>query len=163
MTAHPVSHPHPKRLGYPFARDARLGLYFASVLFFSGCQSQSQPAKPTALPNTAITAAADSPQADATLRQRIVTEIGTPQCASSAQCRTLALGAKACGGPQTWLAWSTSVSREDTLRALSDELAAVQRLHHAQSGMVSNCRYMADPGAVCQANQCVLQTSGSSQ
>lgn len=139
----------------PLARAAHLSLYLASLLFFSACQSQTSPpqaAKVPAIPqvNTAL-------QAEKELQDRIVTEIGGAACSSHAQCRTIALGAKACGGPQAWLAWSTSVSREATLSALSEQLASLQKKRQAQSGMVSTCQFIADPGALCQVQQCKLR------
>lgn len=156
LTTEPSPHrPVLRRL----AHAGRLGLCLAGLLYFSGCQSQ--PPKPPPLNSTPIVApkAGEGLQAEATLQSRIVAEIGTAACQSSAQCRTLALGAQACGGPQAWLAWSSTASREDSLIALSEQLAALQRQRHAQSGVASTCQYKADPGAWCPAQQCVLRAT----
>jgi hypothetical protein len=140
---------------FPLARTAHLSLSLASLLFFSACQSQTS-SPPVAKAPAALPAQA-ALQAEMDLHNRILAEIGGAACISHAQCRTVALGAKACGGPQAWLAWSTSVSREATLTALTEQLAQLQRQRHAQSGMASTCQFIADPGALCQAQRCVLR------
>jgi len=99
------------------------------------------------------------PQTEAALLARIHQEIGDARCSSDAQCRTLPIGEKACGGPASWLAWSTSQGREGPLQAWSAELAQLQRQRQARSGMVSDCRYLPDPGARCVAQRCVLTSS----
>ena len=142
-------------------RATHISLYLASMLFFSACQSQTSPlqvAKVPAAPpvNTTL-------QAETELKNRIVAEIGSADCSSHAQCGTIALGAKACGGPQAWLAWSTAVSREGTLNALSAQLALLQKQRQAQSGMVSTCQFIADPGALCQAQRCALRLPDTMQ
>ena len=93
------------------------------------------------------------------LLARIRGAIGEAKCSSDAQCRTLAIGEKACGGPQSWLAWSTAGTEPAPLQSLASELAALARHRNQLSGRVSNCQYNADPGAVCQARRCVLRGS----
>ena len=144
------------------AQGTRWAVCLVGVFFLSACQSQTPTQKPVVLP-TAPAPAAPALSKEAALQKRITDEVGAARCESDAQCRTLALGAKACGGPQAWLAWSTSTSRETELHALAEELAALQRQRLTQSGMVSNCRYIADPGAMCQSQKCVLRTPSSAQ
>ncbi|MBP6899868.1 MAG: hypothetical protein KBC73_07270 [Burkholderiaceae bacterium] len=96
------------------------------------------------------------PDPEAALLARIQAEIGTARCDGDAQCRTLALGHKACGGPLRFVPWSAAVSRGDRLQAWADELAALQRKRQAQSGLVSNCMVQMDPGARCVQQRCQL-------
>lgn len=160
----PTTH---RTLSSRLAHAGRVSLCLASLVYFSGCQSQPpKPNPPTALPIAtpiAVPQAADGLQTEKGLQNRIVAEIGTAACVSNAQCRTLALGARACGGPQAWLAWSSVASNEGTLRTLSEQLTAMQKRRHAQSGMASTCQYIADPGALCSAQQCVLRTLNAAQ
>jgi len=97
--------------------------------------------------------------AEQDLLARIRGAIGEAKCSNDAECRTLAVGEKACGGPQSWLAWSTAGTEPAPLQSLASELAALARQRNQRSGRVSNCQYNADPGAVCQARRCVLQGS----
>lgn len=97
---------------------------------------------------------------EASLQQQINTTIGQAPCTTDAQCRTIGVGANACGGPAAWRAWSTQNNpKGEALQSLVNQQAALQRQRQAQSGMVSTCRYLPDPGAVCQAQRCALKTS----
>ena len=120
----------------------------------SGCMAQLPPPSPGA-PATALQA---DLRAEAALLARINVEIGDARCTSDAQCRTLPIGEKACGGPEYWLAWSTTTGRADLLQRRAEELAALQRQRNERSGIQSTCQYSADPGAICQAQRCVLRT-----
>lgn len=133
---------------------------WAVLLLVSACQAQPVvPAGPSPLPPSLppAVAVADEGALLARLRQAI----GDARCSADTQCRTLAVGYKACGGPQQWWAWSTVTASADRLQAWADELAAVQKKRQDASGMVSNCLYVADPGAVCQARRCVLRSGGN--
>ena len=44
------------------------------------------------------------------VRETITREIGAATCTEHAQCATLPVGYKACGGPDAYVAWSSSVS-----------------------------------------------------
>lgn len=132
----------------------RLSLVVASLLLASGCQSQSPPVSQS-VPAKAHQA---DLRAEADLLAQIRNEMGTAICSSDAQCRTLPVGAKACGGPQAWVPWSTQMGRPEVLRDWADQLATLQRLRHARSGELSNCQHYPDPGSMCQAQRCVLRT-----
>lgn len=89
--------------------------------------------------------------------------VGPAACSSDAQCRSLAVGAKACGGPAGYLAWSTQGTDEQKLKALAARQADAQRRETETSGMRSNCAMVTDPGAACVAGRCELQTSASAR
>jgi hypothetical protein len=125
---------------------------WAMLLLVSGCLSACQ-----AQPVASVVA----PAAEAALLARLRTEIGDARCSPDAQCRSLAIGHKACGGPQQWWAWSTATARLERLQPWADELAVLQKQRQEASGRVSNCLYVADPGAVCQAQRCVLRSSAA--
>jgi hypothetical protein len=88
---------------------------------------------------------------------RIHALVGTPSCTEDSQCRTLAVGQKACGGPESYLAYSTARSSEDELKALGESYRAERREANTRSGRVSTCTFMTDPGAVCRAGACELR------
>jgi hypothetical protein len=132
----------------------RLGILAASLLLAAGCQSQT----PSASPPSRATAVDADLHAEADLRARISSEIGDAPCSSDAQCRTLPIGAKACGGPEVWLPWSTQKGRANELQAMGDQLATMQRRRNERSGALSTCQYSPDPGAVCLAQRCLLRS-----
>lgn len=135
----------------------RLILVLASLLFTADCHSLppgDTAATQTAAPPTDL-------QAEADLLARMTTEIGAARCTSDAQCRTLAVGEKACGGPAAWRPWSITTGGSDQLHAWAAKLAVMQRQRNERSGVMSNCQYLPDPGATCQAQQCVLRYPGA--
>ncbi len=123
----------------------------------------------TLLGMAACTAAAPDPSqagapldgraAEAAVLAQINATIGQAPCSSDAQCRTVGIGSRSCGGPAAWRAWSTQTGGEtgERLHGLAEQLATSQRGRQTDSGMASTCLYLADPGAVCQAQRCVLK------
>ena len=125
---------------------SRAGM-LAGLVWLSACQAQS----------SAAAGAAD----EAALRARLRSAIGAAVCSRDAQCRTLAVGEKPCGGPDAWWAWSITSAQAEQLPGWAAELAALARQRNPRSGLASNCRDEADPGALCQAQRCVLATPES--
>lgn len=82
--------------------------------------------------------------------------IGPAACSADAQCRTVAVGAKACGGPAGYAAWSTQGTDGQKLADLARRQADAQRREIEASGMASNCAMVVDPGAACTAGRCEL-------
>jgi hypothetical protein len=82
-------------------------------------------------------------------------------CSASAQCHTLPLGARACGGPQAYLAWSSAHTDGAALRLLGERYAQQEKTRIAASGEMSDCRMLADPGAECRAGTCRLRPAGA--
>lgn len=138
------------------------------LLLFAACTACSggahttpqAPAKTAAAaPATPQPVAASAPAGSDTLA-RIKALVGTPSCSSDAQCHTLALGARACGGPESYLPWSSAHTSEADLRALGDAYKEQQRAANAASGMMSTCQFLVDPGATCKAGTCQLGGGG---
>jgi hypothetical protein len=92
---------------------------------------------------------------------RIRALAGTPACSDDSQCRTLALGARACGGPESYLAWSPARTPQAEIQALGERYKEERRAANAASGAMSTCRFMPDPGAVCRAGTCQLATGAA--
>ena len=124
-----------------------LGLALLCAWLVSACQAQ---------PTQAAGAAAE-----AALAQRIAAEIGTASCTRDAECRTLPMGNKPCGGPAGWVAWSATASRGEPLQAMATDLAALQRQRQAAEGMMSTCSVVPDPGARCEAGRCILNRAAA--
>jgi hypothetical protein len=91
----------------------------------------------------------------AELQNKIRDEIGDPVCSANDQCRTVAIGHKACGGPEAYRVWSTRVSDGPRLLALAEAYRQARREEAQQSGRVSDCAMVVDPGARCEAGRCV--------
>jgi len=137
----------------------KLVLLLLAACAATGCGAQSATklaATPVAVKQAAQASPAAPPPAKDDTLTRIRTLIGTPACTSDAQCHTLPMGAKSCGGPSGYLAWSSAKTSEAELRALGDSLKEQQRAANDASGMMSNCSFVPDPGAVCKTGICQL-------
>ncbi len=97
-----------------------------------------------------------APASAAQLWAQIQAEVGDAACDGPQQCHSIAVGAKACGGPDAYLAWSSKRSNEKKLRSLVEQHAAARKAENEASGMMSDCRLVTDPGASCQAGRCTL-------
>lgn len=112
-----------------------------------GCTS-AQPDRPSA--------------ADTSAREQIRQLVGDGQCKKDADCRTLAIGQKACGGPEAYLAWSTANTDEQALVAAAQRYAKERRLQLDKPGaLMSNCALVSDPGAHCVAEGRAALPSGN--
>lgn len=122
-------------------------------------------AAPSAAPVTAAApvaapVAAASP-APAGLMQQIRAEIGGAACDNNQQCRTLPVGNRACGGPETYLPYSTKVSDAAKLQRLASQQSNAQKEENTRSGMISTCQAIMDPGATCSAGKCVAASGNA--
>lgn len=109
---------------------------------------------------TALPAPAAPAGDPAALLARIDAERGAAACDTDAQCHSIGIGAKACGGPERYLAWSGKDSDGARLRALVEAHAQARRAADARAAMMSTCSIVTDPGAMCAAGRCVLRQSG---
>ncbi|MFN6998196.1 MAG: hypothetical protein ACK4PH_28755 [Aquincola tertiaricarbonis] len=91
-------------------------------------------------------------------KQLLIEAIGSAACTSDEQCHTMAVGRKACGGPQAWLPWSSQVTDGIQLQALADRYTQAQTPAAAGDGRASTCSVVPDPGAACMAGRCGLRT-----
>ena len=110
--------------------------------------------------DTSSPAAAAPAATPAPLLQQLHAQIGDAACDNSAQCRTLAVGSKACGGPEQYLPWSTKRTDGVTLGKLAEEYAAARNIENAKSDLMSTCDLITDPGATCQQQRCMLLPRG---
>lgn len=75
--------------------------------------------------------------------------IGPATCERDVQCRTLPLGSRACGGPETYVAWSIRGTDQAALRRAARRYSQWQAQQQTRSGTASICMVESDPGAVC--------------
>ncbi len=150
---------HAKHWSTPIAaRSSHVVALMISVVLAASCQAH--PPSVTATASAPVTPRSSDLKAEDELRASIDADIGEPRCTDDGQCRTLAVGENACGGPLVWLAYSTVGARGDALRASASKLAALQRRRYELTGQSSTCQYTPDPGALCKAQRCVLRPPG---
>jgi len=137
---------HHGRMKTPFHALSRLAP--ASLLLLIACAGAQAP--PVTSP--------DGPEATARLWQQIQSANADTSCDGDSQCHSLGVGSKACGGPERYLAWSSKRSDGAALQALVRQHSAARRADDARAAMMSTCSVVSDPGAVCRAGRCVLNT-----
>ena len=100
-----------------------------------------------------ITACGSAPTAtpapapgDASLAEQIKAIVGDAACDAPQQCQTIAIGAKACGGPERYLAWSNKSNDGKQLTALAQAQAEASRKLLQSDGMMSTCAIVTRPG-----------------
>lgn len=91
--------------------------------------------------------------------EQIRAMIGSASCTEASQCRTLAVGARACGGPEAYLPYSTANLSEPALQALAKRYTSERQAENEKSDMRSTCQLITDPGAECRAGTCQLRSS----
>jgi len=77
-------------------------------------------------------------------------------CSSDQQCKTLPIGAKSCGGPESYMAYSTASVSTEKAASLAARYRKERESENQASGLASDCRFLMDPGAQCRAGTCQL-------
>lgn len=126
------------------------------LLACSACSTQAQDPGRKDAPAPASPAAGTAGGGDTLARIRA---LAGGACAESAQCRTLPVGAMPCGGPESYLPYSMSGTDEKALRALGEQYKAERQAANKAGGLMSICRHLPDPGAVCVSGSCQLGSS----
>ena len=76
--------------------------------------------------------------------------VGTPRCRVDADCKAIGVGARACGGPERYLAWSTRSTDGARLAAAVARHARLREAADAKAGLASTCVVAEEPAVRCQ-------------
>jgi hypothetical protein len=113
---------------------------------------------PSSSAATASTASGDLTAVRAQLDKSLA---DASSCSADAECRTVATGAKACGGPTAYRAFSAKGADPQAIADLAQHERDLTMIQARESGRVSACFMLADPGAHCQKNKCVTGPAGT--
>lgn len=132
----------------------RTQLAFISFLFVVGCAASNQGSRP--IPDRGNSASE--------LRQQIQQLQGTlnqlsrdKPCDSVDQCRSVAIGQKACGGPATYLVYSINGNGSDQLESLANRHRKLSRQYNKVTQAMSDCAVVMPPMLACVKGQCQSQ------
>lgn len=108
-----------------------------------------------------------APRAHEALKQ-IDRLIGAARCREDSQCRVAGIGARACGGPETYRAWSTMHTDARALDTWLQVYAQERQRWHEKVGLMSTCEVVPAPGARCArergaVGRCVLDPTAAGQ
>ena len=86
----------------------------------------------------------------ASLRAPVTALIGDAPCDNQSHCHVIGVGAKPCGGPSGYLAWSDKKTDRAALEAAVQAETQAQVAENKASGLLSDCMMTPVPAAVCR-------------
>ena len=91
----------------------------------------------------------------AQLRALVTEVVGDSTCTRDAQCKTIAFGSKPCGGPWSYLVYSTATTDSARLDAVVQRYNAYEDSLNRAEGRFSDCMLVQQPPVACQQGRCV--------
>lgn len=113
----------------------------------------------TAVPASAVPVAAAA-QDPAQLYAEIKAMVGTAAASEPAQCRKVGVGHKPCGGPASYLIYSTQGLDEALLLQKVSQYNQLMQAEQQRLGLVSDCAVVPEPGVALVGGFCVASGSG---
>ncbi|HEX4509945.1 MAG TPA: hypothetical protein VH328_07705 [Burkholderiaceae bacterium] len=115
-----------------------------------------------AAPASAVSASASGADTLASVNVRLDRMLASAaHCSTDTECRSVAVGGKACGGPTGYRAYSTHLADPAAVEALAKQGSDLALKAERDAHLVSNCLFMADPGAHCEKQRCETGTMGA--
>lgn len=97
----------------------------------------------------------DEEQELAALKSEIENLASTSVCAGTFECKFIALGSKPCGGPWSYLVYSTSIDTEE-LENMVEGYNRKETIYNTEWGIASDCAIVNPPTSLnCENNACV--------
>ncbi|MEW6055736.1 MAG: hypothetical protein AB1540_03905 [Bdellovibrionota bacterium] len=94
-----------------------------------------------------------------TLDQEIKNQISNKACSNDSQCRSIAFGEKSCGGPDSYLVYSTQQTDASQVESKVALYNRVDKRWDEVRGGVSDCRFIEEPRVECMASACAGTTN----
>jgi hypothetical protein len=79
------------------------------------------------------------------------------RCSSASDCRTAAVGSRACGGPRYYLVYCSRTTDSAALFKKLDAVAAAEREYNAKYQLVSTCEFRMPPKVALNGTSCQAQ------
>ena len=91
----------------------------------------------------------------ATLKSEIEALANTSTCNESTECKSIAFGSKPCGGPWSYLIYSTSIDTQK-LEEMVNNYNQTEDKFNEKYGIASDCSLASPPTSInCENNTCV--------
>ena len=88
------------------------------------------------------------------LRTEVRQLVAEPACDDVNQCRSISFGSKPCGGPWSYLVYSTQATDSSKLAAAVAQYNGREAQLNRELGKVSDCRMVTPPKIDCVASRC---------
>lgn len=88
-------------------------------------------------------------------KQSLENIVADKSCDNDIQCKIIAVGDRACGGPSSYLVYSTRSADEAQVKQLAEQITTLERAYNMQNQMMSICQHLIEPATQCVENKCV--------
>ncbi len=130
----------------------------ATIVAASAAETQEQKMPKT---NQILPVANQGTAAELTQRYaEIKTMVGEAKASEVQQCRKVAFGYKACGGPASYLIYSVEGLDEALLLKKVSEYNALSKAETLRLGLVSDCAIVPEPGVTLEGGVCKAGPAG---
>lgn len=143
-------------------------LILIAALFLGTTSACAEPLNQVQQEQSALVAPTAAPTTEMQWRQllqqekaKIIKLVGKAKAETAKQCRLLALGQKACGGPESYLAYSITETDEKLLKQHAFMYKQLQQQMQTQSGLLSNCAVVPEARLEWSAGYCRLSGANS--
>lgn len=89
------------------------------------------------------------------LKMRIDKMIEDTSCTGDAECKFMAIGHKPCGGPASYIIYSSNSVDEGALEVVVNEYSELQRKINEDTGAISDCSVENPPSIGCRSGSCM--------
>jgi hypothetical protein len=125
---------------------------FAAVLLVAACTPREEP---PAVEQPSLTTQEARVRE---LEQQARALARTDGCDQASQCATAPVGAKACGGPRTYLVYCRATTDEAALLRALDELKRAEEAYNRAAGIASDCMFVTPPAVRLEGGACMAAT-----
>ena len=92
------------------------------------------------------------------LEEQAKAVVKTDGCSSTTECRTAAVGSRACGGPRYYLVYCSKTTDSAALAQKLDAVAAAEREYNLHYKVVSTCEFRMPPTVALSGGSCQAQS-----
>jgi hypothetical protein len=138
---------------------ARSGCFLSMVLVLVACSPRTSGA-PAGLDGDKIVLTGDQKTDWAqivALEDQAKALVKIDGCSSASDCRTAAVGSRACGGPRYYLVYCSRTTDSAALFKKLDAVAAAEREYNAKYQLVSTCEFRMPPKVALNGTSCQAQ------
>lgn len=93
------------------------------------------------------------------IRLLMAREVGDASAQRIEQCHAIPVGSKACGGPQSFVIYSTAVSNEHKLQELARQYTEAEEKYNRVTQAMSTCSYITPPEVYLESGKCTIKQS----
>ncbi|NVJ67107.1 MAG: hypothetical protein HWE16_11525 [Gammaproteobacteria bacterium] len=90
----------------------------------------------------------------AALNKEILMLIEDKSCNVDSDCAAIALGARACGGPESYAVYAPNNTDVSKLQSLAAQLESLNKIYNQNNQVMSICKMELEPSVQCVQNQC---------